>query len=75
MASQKPRLTPREVDVLRLIAAGHTYAQAAVRLGVSVHTVAAHIKKMYRKLGANSAASATLRAAQLGILDLGASGD
>lgn len=70
MASE-PRLTPREVDVLRLIASGHTYAEAAVRLGISVHTVAAHIKKLYRKLGANSAASATLRAARLGILDVG----
>jgi DNA-binding CsgD family transcriptional regulator len=62
-------LTAREREVLKLIATGHTYAGAAARLGISTHTVAAHVKKIYRKLGANSAASATLRAAQLGILD------
>jgi len=63
------RLTARETDVLRLIAGGHTYARAAARLGISVHTVAAHIKKAYRKLGVHSAAAAIMRAAQLGIID------
>ena len=66
---EKIRLTAREADILRLIARGHTYAQAAARLGISVHTVAAHIKKAYRKLGVHSAASAIMRAAQLGIID------
>ena len=68
MARKDPRPTAREIDVLRLIAAGHTYAEAGARLGISTHTVAAHVKKLYRKLGANSGASATLRAVQLGIL-------
>ena len=63
------RLTAREADILRLIARGHTYAQAAARLGISLHTVAAHIKKAYRKLGVHSAAAAIMRAAQLGIID------
>jgi DNA-binding CsgD family transcriptional regulator len=44
-------LTSRERDVLRLVARGHTYASAAERLGLSTHTVASHIKKIYRKLG------------------------
>jgi DNA-binding CsgD family transcriptional regulator len=62
------RLTSRERDVLRLVARGYTYAGAAERLGLSAHTVASHIKKIYRKLGANTAASAVMRAVELGLL-------
>ena len=63
------RLTVREVDVLRLIARGCTYAEAALRLGVSPHTVASHIKKLYRKLGVHSAGAAVLHAVKLGLID------
>jgi LuxR family transcriptional regulator, maltose regulon positive regulatory protein len=59
------RLTPRESDVLRLIARGCTYAQAADRLGVSLHTVTTHIKNAYRKLGVRSGAAAVMRAVEL----------
>lgn len=62
-------LTKREIDVLRLIARGDTYAQVAQRLGMSPHTVASHIKKIYRKLGVHSAVAAVMRAAKLGIID------
>ena len=62
------RLTEREADVVRLLARGHTYAQAAARLGISPHTVASHIKKAYRKLGVNSAGAAVMRAVQLGFI-------
>jgi DNA-binding CsgD family transcriptional regulator len=63
------RLTEREVDVLRLIARGHTYANAAQRLGISPHTVASHIKKAYRKLGVHSAGAAVMRAVTLGLIE------
>jgi DNA-binding CsgD family transcriptional regulator len=63
------RLTEREVDVLRLIARGHTYANAAERLGISPHTVASHIKKAYRKLGVHSAGAAVMRAVTLGLIE------
>lgn len=59
------RLTPRESDVLHLIARGCTYAQAADRLGVSLHTVTTHIKNAYRKLGVRSGAAAVMRAVEL----------
>lgn len=59
------RLTPRESDVLRLIAAGCTYEQAADRLGVSPHTVCSHVKNAYRKLGVRSGAAAVMRAIEL----------
>jgi len=59
------RLTPRESDVLRQIASGCTYVQAADRLGVSLHTVTSHVKNAYRKLGVRSAAHAVMRAVEL----------
>ena len=62
------RLTRREKEVLRLFAAGSTYAGVGERLGISVHTVASHVKKAYRKLGVNTAASAVGRASRLGLI-------
>lgn len=58
-------LTPREAEVLRHIAGGCTYEQAADRLGVSLHTVCSHVKNMYRKLGVRSGAAAVMRAVEL----------
>ena len=60
-------LTPREVDVLRLLADGCTYLQIALQLGVSPHTVVTHIKNAYRKLGVHNGAAAVMRAVQLGL--------
>jgi ATP/maltotriose-dependent transcriptional regulator MalT len=58
-------LTSREIDVLRLLARGCTYTQIADRLDVSLHTVASHIKNLYRKLDVHSARAAVWRAVQL----------
>ena len=62
------RLTGRESDVLRLLARGCTYEQAAACLGVSAHTVASHLKNVYRKLDVHSAAAAVMRAVELNLL-------
>jgi DNA-binding CsgD family transcriptional regulator len=64
----KSLLTPRESEVLRLLAFGCTYAQAADRLGVSLHTVTTHVKNLYRKLDVHSAAAAVMRAVHLQLL-------
>jgi LuxR family transcriptional regulator, maltose regulon positive regulatory protein len=61
------RLTGREVEVLRLIARGCTYAQVAAALGISANTVGTHIKNAYRKLDVHSAAAAVMRLVELGI--------
>ena len=60
-------LTPRELDVLRLLASGCSYWQAARRLGISPHTVVSHIKNAYRKLDVHTAAAAVMRAVELGL--------
>src|SRR5689334_13289116 len=62
------RLTAREADVLRLLARGRTYSQAADELGMSAHTVASHVKNAYRKLDVHSAAAAVLQAVRLGLI-------
>ncbi|HYR37224.1 MAG TPA: LuxR C-terminal-related transcriptional regulator [Burkholderiales bacterium] len=62
------RLTAREADVLRLLAHGRTYAQAAEELGTSTHTVCSHVKNAYRKLDVHSAAAAVLQAVRLGLI-------
>lgn len=62
-------LTRRELEVLRLLASGCSYCQAARRLGISPHTVVTHVKNAYRKLEVHTAASAVMRAMQLGLLE------
>jgi predicted ATPase/DNA-binding CsgD family transcriptional regulator len=52
-------LTPREVEVLRLLARGLTNAQVAEELVVSQLTVKAHLRSMYSKLGVTSRVAAT----------------
>lgn len=70
--TQTNRLTAREIEVIRLIARGCTYAQASALLGVSVHTLASHIKNTYRKLDVHSAGAAVMRAVQLRFIGDGA---
>ncbi|MCE7985283.1 MAG: LuxR family transcriptional regulator [Caldilinea sp. CFX5] len=60
-------LTPREIEVLRLIAAGHPTKAMAATLVVSVPTVERHITHIYEKLGVNSRAEATAYALRQGL--------
>jgi DNA-binding NarL/FixJ family response regulator len=64
-------VTPREREVLQLLARGLTMQQAARRLGISPRTVESHVSKIYRKLGAESRVQAISKAAGLGLIDLG----
>ena len=52
-------LTAREVQVLRLVAAGKTNRQIATALVLSGHTVRRHVQKILAKLGVPSRAAAT----------------
>jgi len=60
-------LTPREVEVLRLVASGLTDAQVAERLVLSVRTVHSHVRSIYRKLGVSSRTGATGYALRAGL--------
>jgi DNA-binding NarL/FixJ family response regulator len=48
------RLTPRETEILRSIAAGEATAQIAAQLGISALTVQSHVKSILAKLGVHS---------------------
>src|SRR5207248_5307030 len=52
-------LTPREMEVLRLLAQGLTSAQIAEQLMIGVVTVNFHVRSIYSKLGVTSRAAAT----------------
>jgi HD-GYP domain-containing protein (c-di-GMP phosphodiesterase class II) len=65
-------LTPREIDVLRLLVRGMTTAQIGERLVVAPKTVANHIAHIYEKTGVNSRAGASLFAMRHGLVDDGA---
>ena len=53
------RLTPREMDVLRLLAKGLTSAQIAEQLIISLVTVNSHVRSIYSKLGVTSRSAVT----------------
>jgi predicted ATPase/DNA-binding CsgD family transcriptional regulator len=61
-------LTAREVEILRLVADELTNKEIADRLFVSVRTVHAHLRSIFRKLGVTSRAAAGRRAAELDLL-------
>ena len=52
-------LTPREAEVLRLVAAGRSNREIAAELVISEHTVARHLQNMFAKLGVSSRSGAT----------------
>jgi DNA-binding CsgD family transcriptional regulator/pimeloyl-ACP methyl ester carboxylesterase len=60
-------LTPRETEVLRLLAGGESNAQIARRLGLSTHTIERHVANLYRKIGARGRADATAYAVRSGL--------
>jgi DNA-binding NarL/FixJ family response regulator len=62
-----PELTPREVEVLDLIARGHSNAEIAGRLYVSPKTVRNHISNIFTKLQVADRAHAIVRAREVGL--------
>jgi DNA-binding NarL/FixJ family response regulator len=67
-APERPTLSPREVQVLRLVAAGKTNREAAAALFVSETTVKTHLLHLYAKLDVRDRAAAVDAAHRLGLL-------
>jgi len=59
------RLTPRELEIALLIASGYCSKVIARRLGISAHTVRAHIERVFAKLDVHKRAELIARMAQL----------
>lgn len=62
------RLTVRQCEVLRLVAAGRTNREIATALRISEHTVARHLQNMFVKLDLSSRAAATAYAYEHGLI-------
>lgn len=65
----RPELTERELDVLRLIVGGSTNREIAAHLGISENTVNFHVKNILAKLHLKNRAQATAYAIREGIVD------
>jgi len=63
-------LTARELEVLRVLAAGVSTNAAADQLGISTATLRAHVQAILRKLGAHSRLEAVAEAARLGLVTI-----
>ena len=62
-------LTPRELEVLQLIARGASTRGVAQRLGITAKTAETHIERIYAKTGASTRSTVTLFAMRNGLLD------
>ena len=67
-----PPLTPRELDVLRLLATTHSYHEIASQLVVSDETVRSHVKRILRKLGQPDRTQAVVAAMRAGLIEIDA---
>ena len=67
-APEDAALSPREVEVLRLVAAGRTDAEIAAALVLSTHTVHRHVANIRTRLGVSSRAAAAAWAVDHGLL-------
>lgn len=67
--SQLERLTPREKEVLRLMAEGISSRDIAEKLGISYTTVRTHIRSLGSKLGVHSKLEAIVKARELALVE------
>ena len=66
--SEQHPLTPREIELLSMLAGGHSYQSSAVDLGVTVNTVRSHIRSIYEKLKVHSQSEAVSKALRAGLI-------
>lgn len=66
------QLTPREDEILRLLASGLSVAEVSSRLFVSTSTTKTHMAKLYEKLGAANRTQAVMAAVRLGLVQVDA---
>ncbi|MBS0333629.1 MAG: response regulator transcription factor [Proteobacteria bacterium] len=63
-------LSPREIELLQLLARGYSNKAAAAEFGISPHTIGDHVKSIYRKLRVTNRGEAMVQAIRNGLLHL-----
>jgi DNA-binding NarL/FixJ family response regulator len=66
--NRESQLTPREFQILQLLADGHNYKTCADQLSLSLHTVRFHIRNIYGQLHVHSKSEAVLKALRSGLV-------
>jgi LuxR family maltose regulon positive regulatory protein len=61
-------LSPRELEILKLISAGYTNREIAKQLVITLHTVKKHSSNIYSKLGVRSRTQAVAKAREYRLL-------
>ena len=69
-SSPRVTLTPREEEVLQLVAKGYNVTESAGLLGLTPNTVKSYLKSVYSKLGVSSRAEATAEAIKRRLIDV-----
>ena len=64
------QFTPRELDVLALLAEGLDTATMSLRLGIATHTIEWHVRHVIEKLGVHSKLQAVIAAARVGLISM-----
>jgi DNA-binding CsgD family transcriptional regulator len=67
-AEGRESLSPREAQVLDMVARGFTYGEVAQRMGLSLSTVRTHVRNIYGKLDVHNKTEAVFEARHLGLL-------
>jgi PAS domain S-box-containing protein len=67
-STPSPHLTPRQMDVLRHLAAGHSTERIAHALGIATETVRNHVRAILERLDVHNRLEAVIRAHELGLI-------
>jgi DNA-binding CsgD family transcriptional regulator len=64
----KTTLSPRELEILRILSGGHSQAKTAEALGISLYTVCDHLKRIYKKFDVSTLVEAVVIAVRQDII-------
>jgi len=62
------RLTPHEIELLKLLVEDHHYKTAAQQMGITTNTVSFHLRNIYQKLQVHSKTEAVAKALREGLI-------
>ncbi|NBX57935.1 MAG: DNA-binding response regulator, partial [Gammaproteobacteria bacterium] len=67
-ATDLAELTPKELELLKHLSCGRSYAEAGKEMSIAISTVQTHIRNLYRKLDVHSQVQAVTRAQDRGLI-------